>query len=111
LKAGQKCTITATEQQPVITLLEPDVAEACVSWKERIWRIESVSLQDLSVQLERRFDVRIKVDDRLKERRFTGTFEDESLERILTIIQHSIPFRFNIEGKNVTIDYELRIQD
>jgi ferric-dicitrate binding protein FerR (iron transport regulator) len=60
-------------------------------------------LQDVALQLERRYDVRITVDDPLKNIHFTGTFENESLEQVLNIIRLSIPMQFHIEGKNVEI--------
>ena len=103
LKPGQRLSISASDLQPVITQLDPDIAEAKVSWKDHYWRIEREPLQDLAVKLERRYNVRIQVDDRLKNRHFTGTLEDESLEQILQYIQISTPILFDIDGKNVYI--------
>jgi len=110
LKSGQKLTVTAApDAQPVIvvTQLEPDTAEAEVSWKERNWRIERVTLQDLAVRLEKRYDVHIRVDDRLKSHTFSGTFANESLEQALRAIQISAPVTdpilFHIDGKDVHI--------
>jgi len=113
LKPGQKLSLTATpDAQPVlvITQLEPDMAEAEVSWKERNWRLEGVTLKDLAVKLERRYNVHIQVDDQLKNYSFTGTFEDESLEQVLRSIQLSVPIStpilYHIDGKNVYIQVD-----
>ena len=105
LKSGQKLSVTVSEQQPalVITQLDPYMAEAEVSWKESNWRIQSETLQNLAVQLERRYDVHIRVDDRLKDIRFTGPINDESLEQVLHQLQISVPILFQVEGKNVDI--------
>ena len=105
-KPGQKLSVTATpDVQPVLILtqLEPDIAEAEVSWKEQSWRIERTSLQDLAVKLERRYNVHIQVDDQLKNHNFSGTFENETLEQVLRAIQISAPILYNINGKNVYI--------
>jgi len=103
LKSGQKLSITVSEHPLEITQLDPYMAEAEVSWKESNWRIESETLQDLAIQLERRYDVHIRVDDRLKDKRFTGPISNESLEQVLRQLQIAIPFLFRIEGKNVNI--------
>ena len=108
LNPGQKLTVTVSDDAlPVllVTQLDPDIAEAEVSWKERFWRLESVPLQDLAVKLERRYDVRIQIDEQLKTHSFSGTFEDETLEQVLQIIQTSapIPIQYHIDGKNVVI--------
>jgi len=109
LKPGQKLTLTAepdTQPVVVVTQLEPDMAEAEVSWKERDWRIERVPLQDLAVRLERRYDVRIHVDDQLKSHSFTGPIPDVSLEQVLNIIRLSAPILYHIDGKDVYISVD-----
>jgi ferric-dicitrate binding protein FerR (iron transport regulator) len=105
LKPGQKLSVSASDPVPVVTQLDPDIAEAEASWKERDWRIESVPLQALAIQLERRYNVRITVDDRSKDLRVTGTIRNETLEQALYAIQQSLslPIRINIDGKNVDI--------
>ena len=106
LKTGQKLSVTTTDIQPKVVQLEPDMAEAEVSWKEQSWRVESETLQDLAVKLERRFDVHITVDDQLKNDRFTGTFKNESLEQVLRAMQLFAPILFHIDGKNVEISVD-----
>ena len=95
--------VKPVQPEPVISLLTPAMANAEISWKERNWRIESEPLQNLSVKFERRYDVTIRVDDRLKNYRFTGTIKDESLEQVLNAMQLTAPILFKVEGKNVFI--------
>jgi ferric-dicitrate binding protein FerR (iron transport regulator) len=83
--------------------LAPAIVAAEVSWKERNWRIESEELKNLSVKIERRYDVRIHVDEPLQNYRFTGTVKDESLEQVLNAMQLTAPILFHINGKNVYI--------
>ncbi len=87
--------------KPTIKQLAPTVANAEVSWKERNWRIESEELQSLSVKIERRYNVHIQVDDKLKNYRFSGTIKDESLEQVLNAMQLTAPILFRVDGKNV----------
>ena len=105
LKPGQKLSVTLSERQLslAITSIDPNMAEAEVSWKDDTLRFDSEPLQTVAIKLERRYNVHITVDDRLKNLRFTGTLEDETLQQVLNIIQHSLPVQFHIEGDNVNI--------
>jgi ferric-dicitrate binding protein FerR (iron transport regulator) len=91
---------------PAVEQLPPDIAEAEVSWKEQQWRIESAPLQDLAIKLGRRYNVHIRVDESLKNHRFTGTLKDESLEQVLHAMQLSSPILFVVDGKNVSISVD-----
>ena len=93
--------VQPVQPEPVIRQLSPSMANAEVSWKERNWRIESEPLQNLAVKIERRYDVTIWMDERLKSYRFTGTIKDESLEQVLYAMQLTAPIMFKIDGKNV----------
>jgi ferric-dicitrate binding protein FerR (iron transport regulator) len=108
LKSGQKFSIRSTEDRlvPVVAQLDQNIAEAEVSWKERFWRIESVPLKELAVQLERRYDVRIMIDDASKHLRFTGTVESETLEQLLKLMQPALSIIYRIDGKNVEINID-----
>ena len=94
--------------KPVIRQLSQHLAEAEVSWKERNWRIESEPLIRLAVKIERRYDVVVRVDEKLNSYRFSGTIKDESLEQVLYAMQLTSPILFKVEGKNVfiTVDPE-----
>lgn len=121
LKPGQKYSMrsenekdtTASTQTPTlqpakttlpqIKQLSNDIVLAEVSWKEKNWRIEKENLQSLAQKLERRYNVRIQVDDKLMSYHFTGTLKDESLEQVLRAMQSSAPILYTIEGKEVTM--------
>lgn len=73
-----------------------------ISWKERRWIISEERLGDLAINLERRYDININfADEKLKDFRFTGTLQDESIEQVLKVISLSSPIVFNIQGKQV----------
>lgn len=117
LKPGQKYSVGSKKEQtatlkpqtpyiparPQIKQLSPDVANAEVSWKEKNWRIEKEKLRSLAIKLERRYDVEIKVDEKLLDYHFTSTLKDESLEQVLRAMQSTAPILYKVEGKSVTI--------
>lgn len=117
LKPGQKYSVNQDRVQknhsslsqanipskPHIKQLTPDIANAEVSWKEKDWRIEKEKLRSLVVKLERRYDVHIKVDEKLLDYHFTSTLKDESLEQVLRAMQSTAPILYAVKGKSVTI--------
>ena len=108
VKTAQQ-SVTESEIPPTINMvkqLEPTIVKAEVTWKEKNWRIESEELQNLLIKLERRYDVHIQVDDRLKNYRFSGTLMDESLEQVLYAMQLTAPILFRVDGKNVYIQID-----
>src|SRR5690606_17019531 len=73
-----------------------------VSWKDEEWVIYRESLGDLSIKLERRYNVKIIfVDDHLKSFRYNGTLPDEPLEQVLKIMSMVSPIRYTVTGKTV----------
>jgi ferric-dicitrate binding protein FerR (iron transport regulator) len=73
-----------------------------ISWKDDEWVIYRESLADLSVKLQRRYNVNIIfVDEHLKSFRYNGTLPDESLEQVLKIMSMVSPIRYTINGKTV----------
>ena len=102
LQAGQK--LSATGLEVVVTQLEQKIAEADASWKERKWRIEGMTLQDVALRLNRRLDVNVNVNERVKGIRFSGTFENETLEEILYVVQLATGINYRIEGRSVFIE-------
>jgi ferric-dicitrate binding protein FerR (iron transport regulator) len=81
------------------------------SWKDGKWIIEGEDIGDLAIQLERKFNVQIAFNsDELKKYKFTGTFQNETLEQIMKVLKMTAPLTFKIEKGRVElkIDPELR---
>lgn len=73
------------------------------SWKDKSWVIEEVTLSDLAPLLERRFNTNIEIQtDAIKNYRFTGTIQNETLEQVLDIIRLTAPVKYKI-GKGWVI--------
>lgn len=73
------------------------------SWKDGKLIFENTPFSSVATKLERWFDKEIKLLDEIKDERFTGTFENESLEQILEVVNVSTPIDYSISGNNVLI--------
>jgi hypothetical protein len=84
----------------IVTRLN-DVAPV-ISWKENKWIIENQNLQELAIEMERKFDVKINFNsERLKNFRFSGTLLNEPIEQVLMVMGVSAPLTYKIKGKEV----------
>ncbi|MBE0653426.1 MAG: FecR family protein, partial [Bacteroidales bacterium] len=78
--------------------------ESVIYWKEDKWVIKSETLKDLSLKIERRYNVKIHLNDPVIETYiFSGVIRDESLEQVLRAISASSPVDFIINEQSVTI--------
>ncbi len=97
------------EEAPKIKLdnLKPLNADHVISetaWVYNKIGLNNITLEDIAVQLERRFDVEITFkDNAVRYYHYTGVFEDENLEEILNILQISKPFNYKMNGRKITI--------
>jgi transmembrane sensor len=86
-----------------ITTESVDV-EPIVSWKENRWIFEKQSLEQIAIELERKFDVQIDFEtERLKAFRFTGTIIAEPIEQVLEVMSISAPIDYKLKGRVVTL--------
>lgn len=74
------------------------------TWKDESWKIYRKNLEELAVELERNYDVKIHFkNELLKKIKFTGTLKDESLEQVLAAIRMAAPIEYKINGKIVEL--------
>ena len=66
--------------------------------------IESELMKDLAIKLERRYNVKIHFEDNsLKDFRFTGKIQDETVEQIFAAIKLASGIEYRIERSDVWI--------
>jgi transmembrane sensor len=71
-------------------------------WINDRLQIKGATLEDLAVMLERKYDVNIHFDDNsLKDLRFTGIIENETIEQILELIKISSNVDYRIDGREI----------
>lgn len=83
------------------------------SWKDDKWVFEGEEIGDLAILLERKYNVKIKFSaEELKHYRFTGTFQHETLEQVMQVLQLTAPLDYII-GKGevkLTLDPEAKLK-
>ncbi|MDN5215535.1 DUF4974 domain-containing protein [Fulvivirgaceae bacterium BMA12] len=75
-----------------------------IAWKDGILQFKDADLSEINERLERWYGVNIILDGKIGiKRRFTGKFENKSLEYVLDGIGYASGFEYKIEGKEVII--------
>lgn len=75
-----------------------------VSWKEGELNIQSETMEDLAIKLERRYNIRIKFDqEEIKKFAFSGIITNETLEQVMNAIKLSSQIDYEIEERIVTL--------
>lgn len=91
-------------RKPKLVLTKKINTKPFTSWKEGQLIINSQPLARLAITLERRYDVIIHfVDDDIKQYRFTGTIENETIEQVMAAIKLAAPIDYKIEEREVWV--------
>jgi ferric-dicitrate binding protein FerR (iron transport regulator) len=95
------------KQPEIITELKVnDEVEADIytSWKDGKFIFKSESFESLARRMERWYDIQIIIrDEELKDKKYTGIFEKETVEQALKALSLSLPFNYKVERNKVLI--------
>jgi transmembrane sensor len=73
-------------------------------WVHNRLFIRDESFKEMAVKLERWYNVRIDIsDDRLMEKRFSATFENETIEQVLDALKMIVPFKYKYAENEIII--------
>ena len=75
-------------------------------WTENKLAFDSMSLGEISLMLERWFNVKVIVDERLKQEKYTGDFDQEDIREVLDILKmtdRGFHYTYDKDKKEVTI--------
>ena len=72
-------------------------------WVKNKLAFDKEPMEEIALKIERWYDVKVIIDERIKKEDFTGTFEGESLQQVMQALQLSGKFRYSINKKEVTI--------
>ncbi len=86
-----------------LTVLPADSLVVETSWMQNKLVFRGENFEAVAVKMERWFGVHIRIDESLRQKRFTGVFEKESLSQALRALQLTVPFSFSIEKDSVFI--------
>ncbi|GHU89638.1 anti-sigma factor [Bacteroidia bacterium] len=105
-----------SKEDPVLP--PPDVkvehvkVQLSTSWKDDKWVIDNMPLHLLAPDLERRFNLNIRiVSDDLNNYRITTTIANETAEQILKALSHAIPVDYTINKNKVELTLNKKNQD
>ena len=94
-------------------VIKPNVqTELSTSWKDPKWIISNEPLESFAGNLERRYNVHIHfASDELKEYNFSGSFENETIEQILTALSLAAPVNHKFDKNNVVLSLNEKDKD
>lgn len=92
------------KKKPKILVTSKVDSKLYTSWKDGKLIFKSERFEDLALRMERWFDVKIEiVDAELKDAKYTGVFEKETIEQALNALSISLPFHYEIHQNMVEI--------
>ena len=82
------------------------------SWRNNQWIIEGMDIGQLAVLIERKYDVKIDFkSEELKAYRFTGTFQNETLEQVMQVLKLTVPMTYEIGKGKVELMLDPMLKD
>lgn len=88
-----------------ITYLRHDSLVAETSWLNDKLVFVNQPLEKIALELERKYAINITFrDEKVKQYRYTGVFENVSLEKVFELIKYSKNINYKINDKNIIIE-------
>jgi len=88
-----------------ITYLRHDSLVAETSWLNDKMVFVNQPLDKIAIELERKYAITINFkDEKVKKYRYTGVFENVSLEKVFQLIKYSKNINYKIDDKNIVIE-------
>ena len=101
LKQKNTEQIQTAIQPRLIENLNPKLVSA---WREQRLIFNNESFADLAIKLERWYDVKVIINsERIKQYRYKGTFENETVDQAIRALKIATPFNFVIEKRTIYI--------
>ena len=92
-----------------INILSDVRTELYTSWKDPRWIIDREPLSSLAPMLERRFNMFILFDEeQIKQYKFTGTIENETVDQILSALKLTAPLDYQINKDTIRLSLNLK---
>jgi ferric-dicitrate binding protein FerR (iron transport regulator) len=88
-----------------ITYLRYDSLVAETSWLNDKMVFVNQPLDKIAIELERKYAITVSFkDEKVKKYRYTGVFENVSLEKVFQLIKYSKNINYKIDDKNIVIE-------
>ena len=80
-------------------------SEDIVAWKTGKLIFKKTSLQEVVVDLERKYNVKININSlKLLDYEYTGTFDNLSIDEVLNLLTISSPIKYTIENEKIILE-------
>lgn len=74
------------------------------AWKDQKLVFDDDSFSDMVIKLERWYDVKVIIEsDKIKQYRYKGSFESETIEQALSALKFATPFNYTINKRTIYI--------
>jgi transmembrane sensor len=95
-----------------INILSNVRTELYTSWKDPRWIIDKEPLSTFSLELERRFNLKIIFDDKQIEKyKFTGIIENETVDQIMNALKLTAPIDYKINKDTIRFTLNLKARE
>lgn len=98
---------TLQKKSPAIKSINPEISQdikMAIAWKDNQLNFKGETFDNLILKLQRWYNVKITLkNEKLKDYRFTGTFDNETIEQALDALQHTTHFNFTIKENKIII--------
>jgi transmembrane sensor len=92
------------KSKPRLKIIEGIDVEQFISWKNNVLEFRNERFEELAKKLERWYNVEIIIDNtELKNSRYTGTFEKETVEQAIEALSLSLPFKYKMNKNKIEI--------
>lgn len=96
---------------PEIKIISNVNTKLYTSWKDDRWIFLGEPLPNLSSKLERRFNVKIVfADEELRNYKFSGTIENETIEQIMQALRLTAPLKYKIKKNTVVLSIDSKLK-
>lgn len=97
-------TITQSESNFQVMAIKSNVLDKEISWVADTLTFNKEKLSNLALRLEKKYDIKIEIKSEvLKEKRFSGTFTNQTIQQVLDALKLSYPFTYTINNRLVII--------
>ena len=113
---SNKIPLLSSKQKPIIllsnlTIYTKDNTVVETAWLQNRLVFVSETFEDIALKMERWYGIKIIfANDVLKEAKFTGSFEKESMTEALDALQLLSPFNYVIKNNNIIISNKNKIK-
>jgi len=102
LLPGQK--VELDRETHCLYVHEPYNASLETVWRDGLISFNWTSIEDIGKMLEQLYTMNVYVDPSISKTTYSGVLKlQNSIDQMLRLLQHSIPFEFEIKGNNVYI--------